>query len=294
MANNLLDKQGVQEIDLLKLLSVLWKKAWIIVAAAIVGGVLFFVYTFFFITPMYQSSALLYVNNNSLDIGSTKLSITSGDINASNSLIDTYIVILKSRTTLERVIEEGELPYTYEELASEVSGSSEGNTPVFKITVSDPDPRMAAAICNMIVEVMVDERSGISGIVEGSSVNVIDYAVIARKASSPSYLKNTAIGMLIGFVIASGIIILSSLMDTTIREEEFLLEKYKDIPVLATIPDLTDASEGGYYGFVKAYAGSSAKVRHKTPGSPSIGGSDASKDKEKNDKEKGSEGKNGK
>ena len=106
MANNLLDKQGIQEIDLLKLLTVLWKRAWIIVAAAIAGGALFFVYTFFFITPMYQSSALLYVNNNSLDIGSTKLSITSGDINASNSLIDTYIVILKSRTTLERVIEE--------------------------------------------------------------------------------------------------------------------------------------------------------------------------------------------
>ena len=285
MANNLLDKQGIQEIDLLKLLTVLWKKAWIIVAAAIAGGALFFVYTFFFITPMYQSSALLYVNNNSLDIGSTKLSITSGDINASNSLIDTYIVILKSRTTLERVIEEGELPYSYEQLRSEVTGSSEGNTPVFKITVSDPDPKMAAFICNRIVEVMVDERSGISGIVEGSSVNVIDYAVIARSPSSPSYLKNTAIGMLIGFVISCGFIILRSLMDTTIREEEFLLEKYQDIPVLGTIPDLTDNSTGGYYSYVKAYAGSSDKVRQKS--NTASASSDASK--EKKDKNKGSE-----
>ncbi|MCR5327232.1 MAG: hypothetical protein K6E12_00035 [Saccharofermentans sp.] len=285
MANNLLDKQGIQEIDLLKLLTVLWKRAWIIVTAAIAGGALFFIYTFFFITPMYQSSALLYVNNNSLDIGSTKLSITSGDINASNSLIDTYIVILKSRTTLERVIEEGELPYSYEQLSSEVTGSSEGNTPVFKITVSDPDPKMAAFICNRIVEVMVDERSGISGIVEGSSVNVIDYAVIARSPSSPSYLKNTAIGMLIGFVISCGFIILSSLMDTTIREEEFLLEKYQDIPVLGTIPDLTDNSTGGYYSFVKAYAGSSNKVRQKS--NTASASSDASK--EKKDKNKGSE-----
>ena len=285
MANNLLDKQGIQEIDLLKLLTVLWKRAWIIVAAAITGGVLFFVYTFFFITPMYQSSALLYVNNNSLDIGSTKLSITSGDINASNSLIDTYIVILKSRTTLERVIEEAELPYSYEQLSKEVSGSSEGNTPVFKITVSDPDPKMAAFICNRIVEVMVDERSGISGIVEGSSVNVIDYAVIARSPSSPSYLKNTAIGMLIGFVISCGFIILRSLMDTTIREEEFLLEKYHDIPVLGTIPDLTDNSTGGYYSYVKAYAGSSDKVRQKS--NTASASSDASK--EKKDKNKGSE-----
>ena len=96
MVNNLQNKQDVQEIDLLKLLKVLWSKIWLIVLAAFVGGVAFFLYTFFFITPLYQSSALLYVNNNSLDIGSTKLNITSGDINASSSLIDTYCVILRA------------------------------------------------------------------------------------------------------------------------------------------------------------------------------------------------------
>ena len=116
MVNNLQNKQDVQEIDLLKLLKVLWSKIWLIVLAAFVGGVAFFLYTFFFITPLYQSSALLYVNNNSLDIGSTKLNITSGDINASSSLIDTYCVILKSRTTLEQARYEGQLPYTYEQL----------------------------------------------------------------------------------------------------------------------------------------------------------------------------------
>ena len=60
MVNNLQNKQEVQEIDLLKLLKVLWSKIWLIVLAAFVGGVAFFLYTFFFITPLYQSSALLY------------------------------------------------------------------------------------------------------------------------------------------------------------------------------------------------------------------------------------------
>ena len=261
MTNNLQNKQDVQEIDLLKLLKVLWGKVWLIIAAAFVGGVAFFLYTFFFITPQYQSSALLYVNNNSLDIGSTKLNITSGDISASSSLIDTYCVILKSRTTLEQARFEGELPYTYEQLRSKVSGSAEGKTPVFKITVTDPDPEMAANICNTVVEIMVDPNSGISGIVEGSSVSVIDYAVVARSASSPSYMKNTAIGMLMGFVIACGIIILVSLMDSTIREEDFLLEKYKEIPILATVPDLVEDSVGGYYGYGSAYANAGNKVR---------------------------------
>ena len=280
MANNLPNKQEILEIDLFKLVKELWKKSWIIVIATILCGAAFIAYTFFFITPLYQSSALLYVNNNSLDIGSTKLSITSGDINASNSLIDTYIVILKSRTTLEKVISEGALPYSYEQLKNEVSGSSEGNTPVFKITVTDANPEMAATICNRIVEVMVDDSTGISGIVEGSSVNVIDYAVVSREPSSPSYMKNTAIGMLIGFILSCGIIILRSLVDSTIREESFLLEKYKDIPLLSTIPDLSGDSTGGYYDYVSAYASSSAKARHKN-GAASVN-TDSIKDK--NDK----------
>ena len=141
---------------------------------------------------------------------------------------------------------------------------SDLNTPVFKITVTDPNPEMAATICNILVEIMVDKNSGISGIVEGSSVSVVDYAVVPRKASSPSYMKNTAIGMLLGFVIACGIIILRSLMDSTIRDEEFLLDKYKEIPVLSTIPDLMEDAKGGYYGYGgygSSYARSSQKAR---------------------------------
>lgn len=261
MTNNLQNRQEEQEIDLLKLLKVLLSRIWIIIAAALVGGVAFFLFTFFFITPKFQSSALLYVNNNSLNLGSTKLNISSGDISASSSLIDTYAVILKSRTTLEQAIKEGSLPYDYEKLSKKVSGGAEGKTPVFKITVTDSNPEMAAHICNTIVEIMVDERSGISAIVEGSSVSVIDYAVVATKKFSPSLSKNTAIGMLLGFVVACGIIILVSLMDTTIREENYLIETYKDIPVLANIPNLFADTSGGYYGYGSSYARASEKAK---------------------------------
>jgi hypothetical protein len=69
--------------------------------------------------------------------------------------------------------------------------------------------------------------------------------------------------MIIGFVLACGIIILRTLMDSTIRDEEFLLDKYKNIPVLATIPDLSQGSSGGYYGYGKAYARSYAHANDK-------------------------------
>ena len=257
MANDVMN--GQEEIDLLKLLQALWRKAWMIVATAILGGSIFLVYTIFFVTPQYRASALLYVNN-AVSIGNTKVSISSSDIYASNSLVDTFSVILKSRNTLEESIQEGQLPYSYEQLVSMVSGSAEGDTPVFKITVVDRDPEMAAHIANTVVEVIIDK---ISKIIEGSSVKIVDSAVPPRGAFAPSYTKNTAIGMLLGFVVAAGIIILRTLMDNTIREEDYLLENYKHIPVLSSIPNLAEGSEGGYYGYGKSYAKSYAKSSDK-------------------------------
>ena len=53
---------------------------------------------------MYTASALMYVNNNSLSVGSTKVSLSYSDLTAAKSLVDTYVVILNARTTLNEVI----------------------------------------------------------------------------------------------------------------------------------------------------------------------------------------------
>ena len=235
---------NLDEIDLLKLAQALWAKIWVIIICAVVGAGAAFSFSFFLITPQYEASALLYVNNNSVDLGNTKLSITSGDLTAASGLIDTYTVILTSRNTLESVISYGQLPYTYDELTEKVSAGSVNNTAVFKITATDRNPDMAAHIVNTILEILPDR---ISTIVEGSSVQIVDYAVSPKKPSSPNIMKNTAIGALVGIVLSAAIIILRFLMDSVIRDEQYLLDTYKDIPILSVIPDLTAEEGGGYY-----------------------------------------------
>ena len=71
----------------------------------------------------------MYVNNSNLSVGSTSISLT--DLNAAQSLVDTYIVILKSRPTLEDVIEKANVSYTYEQLESMISASSVDGTEGF-------------------------------------------------------------------------------------------------------------------------------------------------------------------
>ena len=82
-------KNDVEEIDLLKLGMALWRRAWVLLICTLIGAAIAFSYTFFMITPLYQATALLYVNNSALDLGSTRVSISNGDLTAANGLIDT-------------------------------------------------------------------------------------------------------------------------------------------------------------------------------------------------------------
>ena len=46
--------------------------------------------------------------------------------------------------------------------------------------------------------------------------------------------------MMIGFLLSAGAILILELMDQYIRSEDYLLQTFSDIPVLAIIPDLDE------------------------------------------------------
>ncbi len=234
---------GETEIDLLHLLSVLIKKSWIIVICVILAGAIGFAYSALFIPAKYQAKAMMYVNNSSFSIGSTSFSISSSELTAARSLLSLYVVILQSRTTLERIIAESGVNYTPDQLSKMISASSVSNTEVFQIICTSTDPEEARLIVNTITEILPER---IYEIVDGSSVRVVDDAVTPKRKSSPSNVRNAMIGMLIGFVLSAGAIIVLDLLDNTIRDENYLLETY-EIPVLAAVPDMDSKKTGGYY-----------------------------------------------
>lgn len=241
-------KEEYMEIDLLRLMKALWHRAWAVVLAMILCGAAAFSYTYFLVTPLYKSSALMYVNNSSITVGSTSVSLA--DLSASQTLVDTYIVILKTRLTLNEVIEQAELSYSYEELRDMISASPVNSTEIFEITVTSPDPQEAEQVANTIVKILPEK---ISEIMDGSSVRTVDFAVRPVKKSSPSFTKNTALGLILGFVLSCGAIVLLELMDEQIRDEEYLTQTY-DLPVLAAVPDLLKSDSVSKYGYGGYYA----------------------------------------
>lgn len=237
------EKRSEMEIDIQRVLKAVWKKFWVVVVASALGAVLAFLGTFYLITPQYQSSAMFYVNNSAISVGDTAFSIESGDISAAKSLVDSYIVILKTRESLNSVIDYAGVERTYSELKNMISAASVNSTEIFEVVVTSPDPNEAEKIANAIAHILPKR---ISSIIEGTSAKVVDSAVVPVHPSSPSFMVNTVVGFVIGFILSVGAIVLFEVFDVTIRSEEDIAQSCKH-PVLATVPDMEAASKGGYY-----------------------------------------------
>ena len=249
-------------IDLLHLAQVLWKNVIAIILVALLFGAAAFAGTKLFITPLYDSRALMYVNSTNLSLAGSKVSISTAELSAAKSLVDTYSVILNTRMTLEEVIERSGVNYTYEELKNMVSAASVNGTEIFYINVTSPDPAEAELLANTIALVLPDK---IASIVDGSSVRIVDYAVQAATQTSPNARKNAVIGAVLGAVLVCAILIVADLMDEQIHDTDYLTKNYEDIPILAVIPDLLSKSSASYYSYREApkKAGDSKKTGEK-------------------------------
>lgn len=232
------------EIDLLKLAQVLLHKLKFIIAITLLVAIGTFAVTYYLITPMYTSTAMMYVNNSSFSLGNTSFSISQGELTAAQGLVDTYIVILKSRTTLEEIIDRCSLEYDYEELYDMIESEAVNSTEIFSIDVTSKSPLEAEQIANTITQVLPER---IAAIVDGSDVRIVDYAVVPSERTSPSFTLNTVIGALVGFVLAAAIVILRYMLDDQIHEEEYLTQTYPNIPLLAVVPDMLSSESKGYY-----------------------------------------------
>ena len=249
------------EIDILSLIRALWKNALIISLVAILVGCMTFGVTAFLVKPTYEATASMYVNNSTFNLGATSFSISSSDLSASNSLVSVYLYILESRTTLEEVIQAADLSYTPEELRKKISTKSVLKTGAFEVTVTSTNPAEVELIANSIAQVLPER---IAEIVDGTSVRIVDYAIIPSQRSGPNLVQNTILGILIGGVLSVAWVIVRCMLNDTsrmmIQSVDDLREMYPDIMVLATIPDMRmNEKKNGYYSTYYAQEESSKK-----------------------------------
>ncbi|MDO4982706.1 MAG: Wzz/FepE/Etk N-terminal domain-containing protein [Eubacteriales bacterium] len=247
------------EIDFLKIFGLLWKNVLVILLVASIFCAAALTYTVFMVTPKYEAVASMYVNNSSFSFGQTSFSISSSELSASNALAKAYIFILETRETIEEVIKEAGLNYTYEEIMNRkmISTQEITGTAIFKVKVTSTSPTEAELIANTIVKVL---PTRIEEIIDGSSVRTVSFAIVPAHRASPSYTKASVLSFVFGAVCSCLWIIVRDFRDrkynAVITGADDLSRRYPDLMILSVIPDMSLKSKNNYYS---SYYGSERK-----------------------------------
>ena len=236
------NKEGM-EVDIGRVFRALADRIWMVVIVSVLCAAIVFAATFFLVTPKYEAKAMFYVNNNSLSVGDTSFSISSGDLSTSRNLVESYLVILGTRESLEAVIDYAGVDCSYRELSKMISAAAVNETEIFEVVVTSEDPEEAEKLADAIAYILPKR---ISSIIEGTSAQVVDHAVLPSAPSSPNYTANTVIGAVVGLIFSASVIILREVFDVTIRSEEDVTQCCKH-PILAEVPDMLATPKGGNY-----------------------------------------------
>lgn len=206
-----------EEINLVEILTILKKNLAKIFTITFVAILLAALATAYVITPQYQASTQLLVNQPS-----EENILTTGAIQTSTQLISTYREIVLSPLIIEETLEDlGRADFSVEEAQSMIEVTSTSDSQIFSIDVQAPDPEFAAGLANGLADTFSEN---IEDIFEVDNVSIIARAEVPANPSSPSLLRNMLIAGLIGIALSILLIFIQEALDTTIKDEKFFSE----------------------------------------------------------------------
>lgn len=219
-------KDDEVEIDLRELLFELLAHWKMIALSMVITAAIAFTASRFLMTPMYESTAELYVLSKSTSITSL------ADIQMGTNLTNDYMVVVEGRPVLEQVIANLGLDEDYKELLENVSLNNPSDSRILQITVQDPDPGRAKLIADEIAEV---SSAFISEKMDQDPPTIIQNGYADGEPVTPNISKNTVIGALIGAAAAMLLVIVSYILNDTVMDAEDV-EKKLGLNLLGTLP----------------------------------------------------------
>lgn len=222
-----------ENINLLELVRKLNKHLFSIVCLAIIFAALSYAASVFIITPKYEAVTTMIVSNSKNEQNQKDGDVDINQINANRALVSTYSEIVKSKGVADKVIADLKLDMDYQQLSQKVSIEPVKDTQIISVKVVDTVPERCMDIANATSMVFKDS---VTKIMKVDNVQILDKANLPEEPSSPNIKKNTAIGLVLGFVLGVGISLFRELMDTTFKTTDDIAEAF-DIPVLGMVPD---------------------------------------------------------
>lgn len=238
-----------REIDLMELFFRLLEKAGWIIGAAVVAAIVVAMYTAFCVTPMYCSTAKLYVLNSS------DSAINLNDLNIGEKLAGDYVQVFNVYETYEtaktfmdpdmyekyggeneevkKLLKEKQ--YTLDDFSA-VQGMLEisviDNTRIIEIKVTNEDPEKAMVIANVYA---LAAQNFIETVMNTDRPSVFEYARVPQYPSSPNLVLNVALAFVLGAAVSVAVFVIQFVLDDRARTAE-QLQKKLGLPTLGLMP----------------------------------------------------------
>ncbi len=243
-----------------------------IILLTLFGGILCLLYANFFVTPQYSASAMVIVQNYTLQDAAKEsaeqaaaqgIDDSDGDENDQiNDIEDEYssnsngpVKIFSSDLTASQTLAKycTTLFTNNVEINNMLNGCTMAITQLeesnfLTITMTSSDPQNCADVCNAVANRIAGtkEQTGLfDEIFAAGGVTVTRFATVPSSSTYPNVSKFALYGLIGGLVIAFIISFILELIDTTVKYDDDLFKMYK-IPVFGEILDFDTAKGGGY------------------------------------------------
>lgn len=226
-----------ETISLQDLFKTLKKRLGMITLLTLLAITIAGVVSFLVLTPIYESSTQILVNQEKTDATQA----INQNIQADLQLINTYSVIIKSPAILDEVQQQLNLDMTVEALNNKITVNTAENSQVVNVAVQDEDPALAVDIANTTATVFEKE---IKNLMNVDNVSVLSPAVLKDNPSpvAPNPMLNMAIAAVIGLMLGIGIAFLLEYLDTTMKNDQDI-EDILGIPLLGVISPIQEKAD---------------------------------------------------
>ncbi len=226
------------------LISAMLKYWWIIaVTVALFVGVM--AVSLSMQAPKYKATVFMYARNRSVTSSETELNLQ--EIANAEYYINMYGEYLKMDMPLENILKKltaihGDkyADLEVEDLYEMISIGSRNKTPLLYVSITDTDPQRAVDIIDVIRRELPEQLKDLSGL-EEAPVKAIDWTTDAREAETVSKqtVSKVLLAAIVGFLLSAIFVCIKGcLIDDSIESAAWLTENFKNIPVLAEIPDI--------------------------------------------------------
>ncbi|WP_372868892.1 YveK family protein [Planomicrobium okeanokoites] len=228
-----------ETISLQDLFKTIRKRLGLIALLTILAITIAGVISFLVLTPVYQTSTEILVNQSPSETGQ----LTNQNIQTDLQLINTYSGIIKSPAILDQVVEEMNLDMTTDQLTDKITVSNADQSQIVNITVQDEDPAMAVEIANTTASVFEND---IQELMNVDNVTILSPAVLKENPSpvAPNPMLNMAIAAVVGLMLGVGIAFLMEYLDTTMKDQQDI-EDVLGLPLLGIVSPIVEKAELG-------------------------------------------------